>query len=90
MLISEKIIIPLAVRQSRAASFIYFMLNLKKKGACCRGNDPGQALESAPDPVLPSRYQLVESFGRMRNAPKGKENCGGFKKKGKKGEEVGF
>lgn len=54
---------------------------------CCTGNDPRRALGSAPDPLMRSRHQLVESSGKDAQRPEGKENrddkSGGEKKKGR-------
>lgn len=53
----------------------------------CTGNDPRRALGSAPDPLMRSRHQLVESSGKDAQRPEGKENrddkSGGEKKKKK-------
>lgn len=55
---------------------------------CCTGNDPRRALGSAPDPLMRSRHQLVESSGKDAQRPEGKKTVttkveGRKKKKGR-------
>lgn len=38
----------------------------------CTGNDPRRALGSAPDPLMRSRHQLVESSGKDAQRLEGK------------------
>lgn len=85
VLISEKIIIPLAGRQSRAASFSYFILNVFKKGE--RAAEETIRSERSDQPLTrccPRGISWWKAPLGCATPPKGRKTVGGLKKKKKK------